>query len=167
MTDREMREMGTLNAIVAALKDRLEDLKEQARRDLIELNKAHNVDRLNVVINDEVVGHMTLPKPKKRTVLEVNDRKALFADGLYDMAQFVKDNAELYAQWCFETTGSLPDGCEMVEYTEPAYLNTPRLTGCRPKDVFPALDLPENVDMPKLLMEAVEPKRLPEGGDNE
>ena len=118
-------------------------LRGQVDYRLKELYEQAGVDRLRIMYDDVELGKLVVKvsKPTKRTNLFVNDFEALL-DGSSELVNdYVREHHKDFACWVFETTGAVPDGCELSVEEVPGGFAGTTLTGCKPEQVLPMLGI--------------------------
>ena len=118
-------------------------LRGQADARFRELYESTGIDRIRLTVNDEEVGKYVakISSPTKRTVIRVNDVDALVAEDVEVMRAFVREHRAEYADYYLDTTGAMPDGCEMTVEDVPAHWIGTTITGCKPEKVLPMLGI--------------------------
>lgn len=108
---------------------------------LIDLHETMGIDRVSLMVEGQEVGKYIIKKskPTKRTAVHVHDAGALVADDADVMRAFVRQHAQEFATFYLETTGAVPDGCELVVEDVPSRVIGTAITGCKPEVVLPLL----------------------------
>lgn len=108
---------------------------------LVDLYETMGIDRVSLMVDGQEVGKFSVKKskPAKRTVIHAHDVGALANEDADVMRAFVRQHAQEFATFYLETTGAVPDGCELEVEDVPSRVIGTAITGCKPEVVLPLL----------------------------
>ena len=108
---------------------------------LRELYEQAGIDRISIMVDGDEVGKLTVKKREAttETVLLVDDVDDLVSENGEMVEAFLRENAKRFAEYIFETTGSVPEGCKVTVMNVPGGYDGTVLTGCKPEVVLPML----------------------------
>lgn len=113
-----------------------DSLRGKCDEALREQYETMGVDRYRIAINGVEIGTLSavLTKPSTETIVYVNDPEALVHDDPADILEYIRANAQAYADWRAAQGETDIPGCEVVVHETPGGVwKNSTLRGCDPK----------------------------------